>query len=101
MLTGVLQPFPVVLDRSVLPLIQQRLSSSSAACHLAWKTIPQELGTHLDAISVESLWQCGLAQHPRLLPPANWFQGGNTLAELARLERIALGRASAQSLETI
>lgn len=100
-LGGVLQPFPVVLSHAVLPLIRQRLNSGATACHLAWKTIPRDLGTHLDAVSVESLSQSGLAQHRSFLPPFHWFQGVNTATELARLERIALRRGIHSASENV
>lgn len=92
MLGGILQPFPVVLKRSVLPCIIQRLDSGFTACYQAWKSIPAELGASLDAVPVESLRQCGLCEHRQFLPPMYWFQGANTVSELTRLERLAAGR---------
>jgi molybdenum cofactor guanylyltransferase len=87
-LNGRLEPFPVVLHRSVLPFVAQRLESGKAACHQAWQTIPQELRTELDAVPVEGLVQCGQCSHPTSLPPVLWFQSANTPDELARLNRI-------------
>lgn len=99
-LSGALQPFPVLLDRSVLPAIQQCLSSGLTACYQAWKTIPAELGGCLDAVPVESLRQCGWCEHPLFLPPLYWFQGTNTPAELARLETIASTRIRRDSTKS-
>jgi molybdenum cofactor guanylyltransferase len=87
-LNGRLEPFPVVLHRSVLPFVAQRLEIGKTACHQAWQTIPQEQGTELDAVPVESLVQCGQCSHPAHLPPVLWFQSANTPDELARLNRI-------------
>jgi len=84
-LNGRLEPFPVVLHRSVLPFVSQCLESGKTACHQAWQTIPQELGTGLDAVPVESLVQCGQCSHSANLPPILWFQSANTPDELARL----------------
>jgi molybdopterin-guanine dinucleotide biosynthesis protein A len=87
-LNGRLEPFPVLLHRSVLPFVAQRLEAGKTACHQAWQTIPQELGTELDAVPVESLVQCGQCSHPAHLSPVLWFQSANTPDDLARLNRI-------------
>jgi molybdopterin-guanine dinucleotide biosynthesis protein A len=87
-LNGRLEPFPVLLHRSVLPFVAQRLEAGRTACHQAWQSIPQELATQLDAVPVESLVQCGQCSHPADLPPILWFQSANTPDELARLNRI-------------
>jgi len=87
-LNGRLEPFPVVLHRSVLPQIIQRLNARETACHRAWQTIPEELGTRLDAVHVENLVQCGQCRHPGNLPPVFWYQSANTPADLERLNRI-------------
>jgi len=84
-LNGRLEPFPVVLSRSILPLIARRLETGATACHQAWQTIPQDLGTQLDAVSVENLVQCGQCRHPSYLPPALWYRSANTPADLGRL----------------
>ena len=90
-LNGRLEPFPVVLHAGTLPAIAERLTSGEASCHRAWKTIPTELGSQLDAVSVETLLQCGQCAQARGrkgLPPVLWFQSTNTPEELARLNRI-------------
>jgi molybdopterin-guanine dinucleotide biosynthesis protein A len=84
-LNGRIQPFPVVLHRSVLASITQRLQEGNSACHAAWQSIPPELSSSLDVVSVEYLHQCGLCSHPRGLPPVLWFQSANTPAELLLL----------------
>jgi molybdopterin-guanine dinucleotide biosynthesis protein A len=87
-LTGRIEPFPVVLRRDVLPQIEQRLQSGHTACHTAWQTIPEDMGTALDAASVENLVQSGQCPHPEGLPPVLWYQSANTPAELASLNSI-------------
>jgi molybdopterin-guanine dinucleotide biosynthesis protein A len=87
-LNGRMEPFPVVLHSRVLPLVTKRLQSGETACHKAWQTIPEALGTKLDAVPVEYLVQCGQCRHSGSLPPALWFQSANTPAELAQLNRI-------------
>jgi molybdopterin-guanine dinucleotide biosynthesis protein A len=88
-LNGRIQPFPVVLHRTALPEITQRLQAGNAACHAAWQTIPPSLGSSLHPVPVEYLLQCGHCQHPLGLPPFLWFQSANTSAELSRLTRYA------------
>ena len=89
-LNGRVQPFPVVLNRTVLPSIAQRLEDGHSACHAAWQSIPTELGSALDAVPIEYLHQCGQCRHPRGLPPALWFVSANTPVELARLNRLGV-----------
>jgi molybdopterin-guanine dinucleotide biosynthesis protein A len=86
-LNGRIQPFPVVLHRTALPSITQRLQAGNSACHAAWQGIPAELNSSLDIAPVEYLYQCGQCSHPRGLPPALWFQSANTPAELLLLNR--------------
>jgi len=84
---GVLEPFPVVLDRAVLPYVEQAIADRHLACRAAWQSIPASLGARLDAPSVEILRTLGLCSHPRGLAPYLWFQSANTLADLARIEK--------------
>jgi molybdopterin-guanine dinucleotide biosynthesis protein A len=88
---GRIEPFPVVLNRRVLPLIADRLAAGRTACHQAWKTIPAEMGKPLDAVDVESLLQCGQCVPGRGrmgVPPALWFHSANSPDQLSRLNRI-------------
>ena len=87
-LNGRIQPFPVVLHRSVLPSIAQWLETGNSACHAAWQSIPGDLGSTLDAAPVEYLHQCRHCSHPRGFPPILWFQSANTPAELLRINRL-------------
>ncbi|WP_263357543.1 molybdenum cofactor guanylyltransferase [Acidicapsa ligni] len=88
-LNGRMEPFPVVLHRNALPIIEQRLHFGETGCQSAWRSIPVALGERLDSVSVESLVQAGHCRHPAGLPPAWWFQSANTPAELAWLNRIS------------
>jgi molybdenum cofactor guanylyltransferase len=93
-LNGRLEPFPVVLHRRVLPLIARVLdggSDRSPSCRVVWEAIPGQLGSLLDAPSVETLLQCGQVAHPLGLPPVFWFQNANTPADLARVNLFATG----------
>jgi molybdenum cofactor guanylyltransferase len=91
-LNGRLEPFPVVLHRSVLPLIARTLDGGGArspSCRAVWEAIPEQLGSLLDAPSVEALLQCGQVAHRLGLPSVFWFQSANTPAELARVNLLA------------
>jgi molybdopterin-guanine dinucleotide biosynthesis protein A len=88
-LNGKIEPFPVILQKSVLDNLTYRLKSGRSACHAAWQEIPGSMNKTLDAVSVESLLQTGQIPHPASLAPALWFQGANTPAELAQLNGIA------------
>jgi len=89
-LNGRIEPFPVVLHHSVLPQIAMRLDSGESSCQKAWHSIPEELGTQLEAVSVENLVQCGQCCHPAGSPAVFWFQSANTPTELANLHRISM-----------
>jgi molybdopterin-guanine dinucleotide biosynthesis protein A len=87
-LNGRIEPFPVVLHRSVLPHIFSRITQNETACHKAWQTIPEQLGEHLDAPHIEYLVQCGQCHHSLHLPPLLWYLSANTPSDLERLNRI-------------
>jgi molybdopterin-guanine dinucleotide biosynthesis protein A len=85
---GHLEPFPVVLDRVLLPCIEQRIAARQLACRDAWQAIPNELGARLDAPSVEMLRTLGHCSHPGGLAPYLWLQNANTPADLARIQHV-------------
>jgi molybdopterin-guanine dinucleotide biosynthesis protein A len=92
-LNGHIEPFPVVLHRCMLPLIEDRLKRGENGCQAAWKTMPATLSSQpaaqLDAVPVEHLIQAGQCSHPNGFPPLWWFQSANTPEELARLNHLA------------
>jgi molybdopterin-guanine dinucleotide biosynthesis protein A len=96
-LNGRLEPFPVVLHRGVLPLLQERLTRGQTSGYRAWQSMPVELGSTLDAVSAENLLQCGQCSHPLGLPPAFWFQSANTPEDLARLNSFCVSNGHAQN----
>lgn len=88
-LNGRLEPFPVVLHRESLPVLQEVLQSGQRACRLAWRAICSSQDQVLQPVAVENLVQCGGVRDPAGLPPVFWFQSANTPADLARLNHIA------------
>lgn len=89
---GLLQPFPVVLHRSVLPRVTAALAGP-ASCFRLWQSFPD-----LDDPALESLLQS--AQIPAdNLPPALWFRSVNTPADLALVCHGLALRAPSLTLE--
>jgi molybdopterin-guanine dinucleotide biosynthesis protein A len=89
---GLLQPFPVVLDRSILPQVTDALTGS-ASCFRLWQSFDA-----LDAPRIESLLQS--AQIPAdNLPPTLWFRSVNTVADLALVRHGFALRAPSLTLE--
>lgn len=93
-LNGRLEPFPVLLHRSVTSAIAERIETNQAACHAAWQTIPVELNSALDAPDVEALQQTGHCHNVLGLPPSLWFQSANTPQELTLLNSLITGRSA-------
>ncbi len=89
---GLLQPFPVVVHRSVLPSVTAALSGS-ASCFRLWQSFDA-----LDAPRIELLLQA--AQIPvDILPPALWFRSVNTPADLTFVRHSFDLRARSLTLE--
>jgi molybdopterin-guanine dinucleotide biosynthesis protein A len=86
---GQIEPFPVVLHRSTLPLIEERLKAGENGCQAAWRAVSTALDTPLTAVAVENLVQTGQCCSPSGFPPAWWFESANTPAQLARLADLA------------
>jgi molybdopterin-guanine dinucleotide biosynthesis protein A len=93
-LNGRLEPFPVVLHRSALPAIENRLSAGKRTCRAAWEEIPLALDSRLDAPDIEHLVESGQCAHLLALPPHYWFQSANTAAELEFLNSLAASQPS-------
>jgi len=100
-LNGRITPFPVVLHHSVLDHIGQLLEAGESSCHKAWRTIPEKLGTRLDAADVECLVSCGHCHDLAGLPPVFWFQSANTPIELANLHLISKKRRPSARMRAV
>ncbi len=89
---GLLQPFPVVVHRSLLPQVTAALTGS-ASCFRLWQSF-----SALDAPRVEVLLQSG--QIPAdILPPALWFRSVNTPDDLAFVRHGLALRAASLTLK--
>ena len=88
LLNGRLQPFPVVLRRSSLRVVEALLERGEYACHAAWRSICSQQNEPIQSVAVENLIQCASLSHPLRLPPASWFQSANTPSELRWLNQL-------------
>jgi len=87
---GFAQTFPVVLDGSIAPPLQQQLHSSQRGCFAAFQAAADALNQPVTILPVEHLVQAGQVSHPRGLPTCRWFLNLNREADLRRAERHAL-----------
>lgn len=93
-LNGRLEPFPVVLHRNSLRVIEAMLENGERACQAAWRAICSEQDKSMQLVAVENLIQCEQLCHPLCLPPACWFQSANTPDELNWLNELQRSRPS-------
>ncbi len=89
---GFTQTFPAVLDRSVLPGLENELSSGRLGCYSAFQAASAALGQSVSSVSVEQLAQAGQVSDPRGLPPVRWFLNLNTPDDLVRAEALGGSR---------
>src|ERR1700722_14053707 len=85
---GFSQTFPVVLDRSVLPALQNDLHSGQRGCFSAFQSAASCLGQPIASVAVELLVQSGQITHPLGLAAAHWFLNMNTPQDLHRAEAL-------------
>jgi molybdopterin-guanine dinucleotide biosynthesis protein A len=85
---GFSQTFPVVLDRSVLPALQNDLHSGKGGCFSGFQAAASGMGQPIASVAVELLVQSGQIAHPLGLPAAHWFLNVNTPRDLHRAEAL-------------
>ena len=85
---GFSQTFPVVLDRSVLPALQNDLRSGQHGCFSAFQAAANGLGQTIASVAIELLVQAGQVTHPLGWPPVHWFLNLNTPQDLHRAETL-------------
>jgi molybdenum cofactor guanylyltransferase len=85
---GFAQTFPVVLDRAVLPFIEQTLHSGGRGCYATFREAATAMGQPVSVLPAEVLAQMGQAVHASALPPVWWFLNVNSPVDLARAESI-------------
>jgi len=85
---GFSQTFPVVLDQSVLPALQNDLHSGHRGCFSAFQAAASGLGQPVASIGVELLVQSGQITHPLALAAAHWFLNVNSPQDLQQAEAV-------------
>jgi molybdopterin-guanine dinucleotide biosynthesis protein A len=86
--SGFTQTFPAVLDRAVLPALQNELDSQQYGCFSAFQAAAAAASQPVRSIAVELLAQTGEVSDPLALPPVDWFLNLNTPDDLARAEAL-------------
>jgi molybdopterin-guanine dinucleotide biosynthesis protein A len=82
--TGIVQTFPSVLDRAVLPGLQSELAAGRGGCFSAFQVAAAGLRQPVNVIAAELLAQAGQVTHPDGLPAARWFFNVNSAGDLRR-----------------
>jgi molybdenum cofactor guanylyltransferase len=85
---GFAQTFPVVLNRSVLLLLEIELQKGNRGCFAAFQRVANETGKAMTILPIEFLAQAGQLRHEEGLPPHLWLLNVNRPEELARAESI-------------
>jgi molybdenum cofactor guanylyltransferase len=88
-INGFAQTFPAVLDRAILPALQDELAAGHRGCFAAFRSAASALNEPVSTVAVELLVQAGCVDHPSGLPAARWFLNVNSPADLERAARIA------------
>jgi len=83
---GRAQTFPAILDRCILPFLQEELTARRLGCLTAFETAAAAAHRLFRAVPVEYLAQSGQVTHPCCLPAARWLLNLNTPADLALAE---------------
>ncbi len=81
---GYPQTFPVVLDRSMLPVLEGEMEAGRRSCFAAFETAVETLGQDVRVIPVETLVQSGQVTHPEGLAAESWFLNVNAPEGLDR-----------------
>jgi molybdopterin-guanine dinucleotide biosynthesis protein A len=86
--SGFVQTFPAVIDRAVLPVLQNELDSGRYGCFSTFQVAVAAMGQQLNPVAVELLVQAGEVFHPLAMPPLYWFLNLNSPGDLARAEEL-------------
>jgi molybdopterin-guanine dinucleotide biosynthesis protein A len=84
--TGFMQTFPAVLDRSALPWLKSELAGGRGGCFAAFQAVAAALKQPLDEVPAELLEQSGQVTHPGGLAAESWFFNINSADDLRRAE---------------
>lgn len=79
---GFTQTFPAVLDRVILPALENEMQAGCRGCFSAFEAAAAGLGQSVTSIGTEILAQSGQVVDPLSLPPVRWFLNVNTPQDL-------------------
>lgn len=85
---GQAETFPVVLRRTVLPILARELSNGRLRCFAALREAAREAGCAVSVMAAEYLVQAGQFSTSSGIPPHLWFANVNTPADLARADAV-------------
>lgn len=85
---GFAETFPVVLQRSLFPVLSRELSQDRRGCFAALRLAAEEGGEQTCEVPVEFIVQAGLVADNFGIPPYLWFLNVNTPADLAQVRSI-------------
>ena len=85
---GFAETFPVVLQRTVLPVLLRELRDGRRGCFAALRLAAEEAGGRVSPVPVENMVQAGLVVDAFGIPPHLWFLNVNTPEDLAQAESI-------------
>jgi hypothetical protein len=88
------QTFPAVLNRDVLPVLENELAAGRLGCYAAFQAAAAARGESVSILPVELLVQSGHVFHPAGLAAMRWFLNMNHPLDLFRAEAIRPGRVS-------
>lgn len=77
-LNGAVQPFPVVLGRRTLPVLEGLLEAGRGGCLAGFEAAAAHFGEAVAVVPVEIVVQSGQVVHPGGLPAVFWFLNVNT-----------------------
>lgn len=83
-LNGFAQPFPSVIHRQALPVLQRELNEGRAGCFASFQAAARHLGQAVSILPVEMLVQAGHIADPDGRPPLHWFLNLNSRRDVER-----------------
>jgi molybdopterin-guanine dinucleotide biosynthesis protein A len=99
--TGFSETFPVVLERSALPILQSELDAGRGGCFSAFQVAAAALGQPIGVVAAEVLAQVGQVADPDGLPAAYWFFNINSAGALRRAESLLPGGESGHQSDRV
>jgi molybdopterin-guanine dinucleotide biosynthesis protein A len=81
-IAGFPQTFPVVLQRSALPVLKDELQAGRRGCYSAFRAAAAARQEPVSILPVEMLVQSGHVAHPEAIPHLRWFFNVNSESDL-------------------